>query len=173
VLVLKGQDIVVLLALASGPPPASERRLAAELGYNQAEVHRARARLTQAGLYDKERERVLGSQAEEFLVHGLKYLAPPQWGGETRGVPTAWAAEPLRGQLAPASELPPVWPDPEGRTRGLALQPLHPIVPSLAVRKPELGELLALVDAIRAGDARTRGLAESLLRDRLRATARP
>jgi hypothetical protein len=170
--VLRGQDIVVLLALASGGSPQSERALAAELGYNQPEVHRARARLARAGLYDKDRERVLGSQAEEFLIHGLKYLEPPEWAGEARGVPTAWAAVPLRDQLAPASELPPVWPDPDGDTRGLALKPLHPIVPSLARRWPALGELLALVDGIRVGDARTRRLAESLLRERLRATAR-
>ncbi len=82
-------------------------------------------------------------------------------------MPTAWAAQPLADELAPQSDLPPVWPDPKGRQRGIALAPLHPAVPQLARRDLELGERLALIDAIRMGDARVRGLATKLLGQRL------
>jgi hypothetical protein len=68
---------------------------------------------------------------------------------------------------APPTDLPPVWPDPRGRQRGIAVTPLHPAVPVLARRDPKLAELLALVDAIRMGDARVRGLATKLLGQRL------
>jgi len=61
----------------------------------------------------------------------------------------------------------PVWPDPQGRQRGIAITPLHPAVPELARRDPELAERLALIDAIRMGDARIRGLAARLLGQRL------
>jgi len=116
--------------------------------------------------YDLQRRRANISQAEEFLVHAVKYLFPPELNGETRGVPTAWAAAPLAGELALQNDLPPVWPDPHGRRRGIAITPLHPAVPGLAQRDPDLAERLALVDAIRMGDLRIRNLAAKLLSQR-------
>jgi hypothetical protein len=95
-------------------------------------------------------------------------MFPAVLAGESRGVPTAWAAEPLVDHIAsPPSELAPVWPDPKGRQRGLALRPLHDAVPEAARRDPALGEALALVDALRLGDARIRGVAAELLTKRL------
>jgi hypothetical protein len=168
--VLNGQDLVVLLRLAGRGDGWTLRSLEGELGLSRAGVHRSLQRLSAAGLYDLERRRANISQAEEFLVHAVKYLFPPELGGETRGIPTAWAAAPLAGELAPQGDLPPVWPDPHGRQRGIALTPLHPAVPALAQRDPDLGERLALIDAIRMGDARVRSLAAKLLAQRL---ARP
>lgn len=164
---LNGQDIVVLLKLASRDDDWTVRSLEAEIGIPRAGVHRSVQRLSAAGLYDLERRRTNRSQAEEFLVHAVKYLFPPELNGETRGIPTAWAAQPLADQLAPQSDLPPVWPDPQGRQRGIAVTPLHPAVPELARRDPELAECLALIDAIRMGDGRVRGLAAKLLGQRL------
>lgn len=165
--VLNGQDIVVLLKLAGNDEGWTVRSLASELGIPPAGVHRSLQRLSVAGLYDLDRRRTNLGQAEEFLVHAVKYLFPPQLGGETRGIPTAWAARPLADDLAPQSDLPPVWPDPEGGQRGIALTPLHRAVPDLALRDPALGERLALLDAIRLGDARIRSLAIQHLTDRL------
>lgn len=136
----------------------------------RAGVHRSLQRLSAASLYDLQRRRANISQAEEFLVHAVKYLFPPELNGETSGVPTAWAAPPLAGELAPQNDLPPVWPYPHGRQRGIAVAPLHPALPGLAQRDPDLAERLALVDAIRIGDARIRNLAAELLGQRL---ARP
>ncbi len=164
---LNGQDIVVLLKLAGHDRDWTVRSLEAELGIARAGVHRSLQRLRTAGLYDLERRRANISQAEEFLVHAVKYLFPAEFRGEARGVPTAWATRPLSEELAPRSDLPPVWPDPNGRERGIAFAPLHPAVPALARSDPELAERLALVDAIRIGDARIRGLAGKLLSRRL------
>ena len=169
-MVLNGQDVVVLLKLAGHGVDWTVRSLEADLGMSRAGVHRSLQRLSAAGLYDLQRRRANISQAEEFLVHAVKYLFPPELNGETRGVPTAWAAPPLAGELAPQDDLPPVWPDPHGRQRGIAVTPLHPAVPDLAQRDPDLAERLALVDAIRMGDARVRNLAAELLGQRL---ARP
>ena len=170
---LSGQDIVVLLKLAGHDRDWTVRSLEGDLGIPRAGVHRSLGRLRSAGLYDLDRRRVNLSQAEEFLVHGVKYLFPPELNGETRGMPTAWAAQPLSEELAPQSDLPPVWPDPEGRQRGIALAPLHPAVPQLARRDPELGERLALIDAIRMGDARVRSLATKRLGQGLARVAAP
>lgn len=164
---LKGQDIVLLLALVGGGRDASVRALAERVGYDVGGTHRALQRLREAGLYVPDGRRVPTAAAEEFLLHGLKYVFPAKRGSETRGVPTAWAARPLSGRLAATADLPPVWPHPAGETRGIALEPLHPIVPEAALSDPALWERLALVDALRAGDARSRGLAEGLLVERM------
>lgn len=161
---LKGQDIVVLLALA-GQPQAdrSLRGLADDLGGNLAGVHRSLHRLADAGLYDPSRGRVPRAQALEFLIHGLAYVFPARLGEVTRGFETAWGAPPLAGLLARTDELPPVWPDPMGTTRGSALAPLHHMAIEAAQRDPRLRERLVLVDAIRGGDKRSRHLAADLL----------
>ena len=144
------------------------RTLADETSIPRSVVHRALRRLAVAGLFDERRRRVNASQAEEFLVHGLRYVFPAVLDGESRGIPTAWAAEPLARRIGSApDDLPPVWPDAQAEGRGLALRPLHPAVPEAARRDPQLGESLALVDALRLGDARTRGVAAELLSKRL------
>ena len=44
--------------------------------------------------------------------------------------------------------------------RGLGIEPLYPTAPGAALRNEKLYELLALVDALRAGRARERTFAE-------------
>jgi hypothetical protein len=121
------------------------------------------ARLAESELVGIDRD-VQIAQTDEFLSHGLRYLFPPAFGGETRGVPTAWAAEPLKSQLADVGTQPLVWPHSEGPDRGLALEPVHPTVPILALRDELLHERLALVDALRLGDRRARLLAHDDLK---------
>lgn len=96
-------------------------------------------------------------------MHAVSYLFPPVRGGETPGVPTAWAVPPLADELAPSSDLPPVWPDPLVPIRGISLEPLHPAATRIAHRDPNLAQRLALVDALRLGEPRIRGLAADLL----------
>jgi hypothetical protein len=95
----------------------------------------------------------------EFLVHGVKYAYPPERGPLTRGIPTGYAAAPLKSLITQPDEPPPVWPDPEGQVRGYALAPLYRSVPKAVGRDPRLHELLALVDAVRDGRAREREMA--------------
>jgi len=165
---IKGQDVLLLLKLVDEPEGWTVRSLGGSVGLDPAGVHRALKRLGEARLLDSERQRVNRSNAEEFLIHGLKYLFPVRQGGLIRGVPTAWAAPPLDGELAPANEPPPVWPDRKGRARGVALQPLHENAPAIARRDPRMAERLALIDAIRLGDGRIRSLATKHLSESLR-----
>jgi len=168
---LKGEDVVVLLKLDGETADWTVRSLEADLAIARSVVQRSLVRLGEAGLFDAPRRRVNATQAEEFLVHAVKYVFPAVLGGETRGIPTAWAAAPLAGELAPPTDLPPVWPDAQGRDRGVALEPLHHSAPEIARRDPALGQRLALVDALRLGDARVRGLAAERLRARLASAA--
>jgi hypothetical protein len=65
------------------------------------------------------------------------------------------------------SDLPPVWPSPDGEHRGVSLEPLYKTVPIAARRDPILYEILALLDALRDGRAREKRFAEKQLISRL------
>src|SRR4030095_14503351 len=112
------------------------------------------------------------SAIEEFLVHGLKYAFPADRGELTRGVPTSYAAEPLRRMIIQGDEPPPVWRYLTGSQRGVSFEPLYKQAPKAALRDPVLYEFLALADALRDGRARERKLAEEILISRLRSVAR-
>ncbi len=171
--VLKGEDIVVLLKLAVSPADWTVRSLETEISIPRSGIHRSIVRLAASGLLDSDRRRPNLSRAEEFLVHGSKYVFPPVFGGETRGTPTAWSAPPLLEELAESGDLPLVWPDARGLVRGTGLEPLHSAAPEIARRDPALAELLALVDGVRLGDARVRSLGARLLHERLFDSAEP
>lgn len=161
---LKPQDILVLLKLAVHHGEAwSYGGLASSLKMSSSEVHAAIERATHAGLMSVQHRRPNRAALEELLVHGVKYIFPAERGRITRGIPTAHAAPPLVREFIATDDLPPVWPDPEGPVRGETLQPLYRSVPHAARRDEKLYEVLALVDAIRAGRARERKRAEELL----------
>jgi hypothetical protein len=167
---LKGVDVLLALGLLRHPAGGwTVRSLAEELKLPPASVQRSLERLAATPVLDGHRRRVNVAACERLLTDTLPFVVPVTLGGETRGLPTAWAAPPLADQLAEAGQ-PPVWPDPHGEVRGLSVAPLHPGVVALARADSEMHELLALVDGIRLGDARVRGLAGELLRERIHPT---
>lgn len=102
----------------------------------------------------------------ETLLATVHYF-PGEFGGLTRGIPTSYAAAPLKDTISPGDEPPPVWPDPEGTVRGLAYEPLYKTAPLAARQDSKLYELLALVDAIRSGRKREAAAATEELAVRL------
>lgn len=167
------QDVVVvakLVCYGGKRPPIAQ--VAGDLTLSPSQVHASLKRLERSRLVDPQTGRPLLKAVEEFLTYGVKYAFPAQRGEATRGVPTAYAAPPLNGQIGPDSDLPPVWPDPEGDVRGVTLEPLHRAAPKAARKDPALYEILALVDALRDGRARERQLAETELSARLRRLVR-
>ena len=168
---LRPQDILILLKLLSYQrrrPPMAQMGL--DLSISSSEVHAALKRLVLSRLVsnDADGNRPLLEPVEEFLVHAVKYAFPARRGGVTRGVPTSYAAPPLNKEIQPGSDLPPVWPFPEGQHRGVTFEPLYKTAPAAALRDPVLYEMLALIDALREGRARERKLAEKELIARVR-----
>ena len=166
---LLAQDVVLLAKLVSyggARPPIAQ--VAGDLGLSPSQVHASLKRLVRSRLIDAQTNRPLLKPVEEFLIHGVKYAFPVERGEPTRGMPTAYAAPPLSDQIDGSGDLPPVWPDPEGKVRGITLQPLHRAAIKAARQDPALHELLALIDAVRDGRARERQLAEKTLSARLR-----
>jgi hypothetical protein len=172
-MVLKPQDLLVLLKLvALGRTRWTYSGLATDLGMSPSEVHAAVKRAVAARLAIPHGDVVtpVMSALKEFLAHGVQYAFVPERGALTRGMPTVHAALPLRDELAHSSELPPVWPDPEGEVRGLDFSPLYKAAPTASRKDPKLYELLTLVDAVRGGGARERTVALRLLEKRLQAS---
>ena len=97
------------------------------------------------------------------MFGGAKYAFPPVLGRISRGVPTAYAAEPLKNVIAPSSDPVPVWAHKDGKARGVSLAPLYPTIPEAAPRDADLYAVLALFDAHRSGQARERLAAQRFL----------
>ncbi len=147
-------------------PPGSlysMRALADSTGISKSEVSLALQRCYEVGLAKPDRvsslPRVNAGALSEFIIHGLRYVFPVRPAELTRGVPTAWAAPALQGLLVSAEATPPVWPDARGAVKGQSIAPLFKTVCSAIAQDARLYALLALVDAIRIGQARERNIA--------------
>ena len=167
---LKPQDILFLLKLISmGTAPWSFNKMSVDLSMSPSEVHAAAKRAIAARLAFKDDGKIWPNirNLEDFLLHGIQYVFVPERGALSRGMPTAYAASPLNSSIVADDEPPPVWPDPEGEVRGESFSPLYKSAPMAAKRDPKLYQLLALVDALRGGRARERGIAAKELKSRL------
>jgi hypothetical protein len=167
---LKPQDVVVLLKLSIyGEDRPSYIQMARDLVLSPSEVHAAIGRAKQANLIVESKSKIVLNKPAllEFLIHGVKYVFLPKRGEITRGIPTSYAANPLKKRIVMGDDLPPVWPSAKGDVKGYSLSPLYKTAPEAAQRDPRLYEMLALVDAIRDGRARDRQLAAEELRARV------
>jgi hypothetical protein len=168
--VLKPQDLVVALKLyLLGENIPSYVHLGRSLHLSQFEAHAAVQRLIAARLATRidNRLRPIVASLKNFLLNGAVYTYPAVHGGMTMGIPTAQAAPPLNELMISSAELPAVWPYPQGNVRGQSLLPLYPGVPGAAQNDSRLYALLALFDALRAGQARERNLAARFIDERL------
>lgn len=166
---IKPADTYALAGLLAQSEPWTYRSLAERLGVPHPVVQRALERAKAADLYSPDRRAVHLPHFEEYALHALRFVAPAQLGAIVPGVRAAWAAEPMASAIrSSVDEPPPVWPYARGEVRGQAIEPLHLAAPNAVEDWPELSEFLALLDSLRAGDARVRSVAGELLRSLLR-----
>ncbi len=166
---LKPQDILVLLRLLIWKEDRSWifSELAKDLGMSQSEVHQALKRAKACDLYDPLTRRPKRNFLLEFLSHGIRFVFPSQVNGVVKGVPTAHSVKPLNKKIVSNQRDCYVWSYPQGRKKGISVTPLYPSVPKVALKFPELYELLALIDALRIGKLRERKLAQEEIKKRL------
>jgi hypothetical protein len=184
---MKSQDIVILFKLlcvreqeesslpgSAGFSPAREdpysvRGLGSSLGIGKTEIGASLNRSVQAALAIKDQGRTKPNRRNlfEFISHGIKYVFPATPGAPQRGIPTAFGAPMLEGQLISGGEEIYVWPYARGKQRGLSVMPLFQSVPQAVLLDERLYEYLALVDAIRIGRQREANLAVEILREKL------
>jgi hypothetical protein len=161
---LKPQDVVVAVKLAVAEQRDwTYEQLASTLRLSSATVHRSIQRARDARLVP--RAFVTDKTALlEILTGGGRYVYYPITGPVTRGMPTAHGRPTMSAATAAQRDVP-VWPDPEGPARGVALLPLHECVPHAARDDDQLYTVLSLFDALRSGRARERSAASKALFD--------
>lgn len=165
---IKPQDILVLMKLISlNKAPWTYSMIAKSIKMSQSETHGAVKRLTESKLYnDFTREPIIAA-VKEFVFYGLKYIFPAKRGGQTRGILTSYAANPLSDVITQNDLLPPVWPYCKGNSVGLEFKPLYKSVPEAIQEDSELYELLILIDAIRSGSVREQNIAMSKFEEKI------
>ena len=167
---INGLDILVLLKMvANRDVEVPSKTLADQLSLQPSEITRSLQRTRTAGLsYVLDRKpRVNRAALLEFLAHGLRFVFPAQKGSITRGIPTGFAAEPLKSHFIDTTTEAPVWPYAHGQMRGPSIKPLHRQAPKAALEDEKLYELLALVDGVRGDKIRERAIAGEELAVRL------
>ena len=149
----------------------SVRALQASLGVSKSEIASALKRCQHIGLLRLDNEtqapRVNSKALLDFIEYGLRYVFPVKPAEIVRGIPTGFSAPMLQGKLMSGGDLIHVWPDAYGSRKGQSIDPLFRTVPGAVKKDPRLYEYLALVDAIRMGNAREANLANRLLRDKV------
>lgn len=137
------------------------------LGLSLSETHKASQRAVRASLLDEQSQQPLRRNLIELVIHGVRYVYWADVGPPVRGIPTGPHAPVLADHLAHTGELPHVWPSARGKVRGLALAPLYPSVPDAVEPDDPLYRVLVLLDTMRVGGARERGVAAQLLQRQL------
>ncbi|MBP8805723.1 MAG: hypothetical protein KBG48_10505 [Kofleriaceae bacterium] len=166
---LKPLDVVLAaMAATLEPAPWTIAAMADALGVSGSQVFLAAQRAGAVGFLFSERAgrrvlyRVHRAALVEFLTHGIRYVFVPERGRLTRGVATSHAA-PILADHFRAADAALVWPHPHGTARGESFEPLHRCVPAAALRHARFYDVMALIDALRAGRARDRAIAADLL----------
>ncbi len=136
--------------------------LATELAISQSEVFQAIERSRLAGLIDDSKRNVNKKRLLEFLIHGLRYVFPPEKKGVIQGTPL-FAEEMLiaKGQEQRGEAY--VWVG-AGSTTGEGLEPLHKSIPNIAIKDKALHEVLAYVEILRFHDSAHRTWVSEKLR---------
>ncbi|MDO8953885.1 MAG: hypothetical protein Q7V63_03455 [Gammaproteobacteria bacterium] len=172
---LKPQDIVLLLKLLANQAHLNwtQHQLGMHLCLSPSVINASLDRLKKSGFLNlgayNVRYQLVIPACEELLIHAIKYIFPAEVGAYTSGIATSYAAPVFQGLISIGQEPILIWPSAQGKQRGLALEPLYHCVPESLLHYPDQAfyDLLALVDAIRQGQARERNMAVKLLKERL------
>jgi hypothetical protein len=163
-------DLVILLKMVADNGQGSMESLCEDFQLETEVLAAALDRLDAARLYSPTSGRPNHLALTEFLSHGVRYAFPAYDEPVTKptaGLATAWSAAPLNRSIVAGSAV--VWPWEDGADVGQrTIEPLHPAALPVAAENHAFHELLALVDALRAGRARERLLARDEVARRLR-----
>jgi hypothetical protein len=165
---LRPQDILIALKLRILEDSGNwnQQQLAQSIGVSAGEVAFSLERLKKHHLIQEDKKRVKRVALIEFLVHGVKYVFPADVGAPVRGVPTGTNFA-LSDEIRMSEERVTVWPDADGKVRGLSISPIYSSVPFACKDDKNLHNILALLDVIRIGGAREMNLASKKIEDEI------
>lgn len=155
----------------SGPSIYSARNMEKLTGISKSQINLSLRRCVDVGLAKYDRKtgvpKTNSRALYEFIIYGLKYVFPAKPGELVRGIATTFSAPILKDKLLSAGEFKLVWPNADGNTKGLAIEPMFKSVGYAVRYDPTLYAMLALVDAIRMGQPREKNLAQAMLQELL------
>ena len=162
---MKNQDIVVLAVLMKGSTKQlSYQAISKAAKVSVSEAYASVKRLQECDLLNSDRN-IRKRNAEEFLLHGLRYMFPIKSTGElVYGMPTSYAA-PVSANAFAVSGNVPVWRSPKGKVLGRCCEPIYPTAPDAAAEDPALYDRLAVIDMLRGGRLRERKFAEQKIKE--------
>jgi hypothetical protein len=150
---MRPQDVAILLKICSiNNPDWQLVPLSASMHISISEISESLNRSKLAQLVDYNKKKLNRQNLFEFLEHGVRYVFPQQPGSMVRGIPTAHSHSSMKNRFI--SEMDYVWPDPNGSTMGLMIEPFYQKQVNAIQEDAQFYELLALVDVIRVGRVR-------------------
>lgn len=168
---LKPIDLLVGLKILTSKQDWTQMGIASALCISSSQVNAAIKQLIEGNLFSlrQGKPQPVYAALKEFILFGAPYCFPAKLAELTVGVPTAYAAKPLSDEISLGRDPIPVWPYAQGKSRGVALEPLHRNVPKALLQFPDsdLHEILVLLDALRIGRAREKKMAQKLLISKL------
>ncbi|SFD09975.1 hypothetical protein SAMN05518672_101469 [Chitinophaga sp. CF118] len=159
---MRPQDVVILLEILTIEGDWQYRDLSTALSISISEISESLHRSYIAGLIDEAKRKVYRMSLMEFIHYGLHYVFPQVPGQTVTGIPTAHSHPFYKEHFSSESDY--VWPDNEGTTRGLMIEPLYKNVIKAVKDNEQLYKLLASLDIIRVGKNREKKLALEELR---------
>lgn len=159
-LCLRPFDVGVALRLLLVPEERYEP-MSHALVTSTSAVHRAVGRLRQAGICRTGTRTIERAALIEFIACGVPYAYPVTRGGIVTGLPTSTSHDDLSALRHGDGIV--VWPSNRHTAQGIAITPLFPGVPQVAMRDPRMHRLLAMVDVIRMRERDARGEPRALL----------
>jgi biotin operon repressor len=160
---MKRQDIFILLWLCLQDKKPSQKEISEKLDISRAAVSYSIDRCIGLNILDKKKYQVRKQAFLEFIFYGLPYIYPAVKGSIVKGIPTGVSAYPLNQSFSPDPGY--VWPTEHATHSGIAIEPLYPSIPLVALNEPRLYEICALVDAVRIGQTREKVEAYRLLKE--------
>ena len=142
--------------------------LGEQLELSKSQIHYSVKRCIQVGLLGEKTLYPKVEPMKELVEHAIKFIFPPEWKGEGKGMATAHSTEPL-SELIRSNGVSVIWEEQQGDTSGSILKPIHPSVPSSSRKDRQLYECFALIDAVRSGRIREKKLALDELLSRIEA----
>jgi hypothetical protein len=166
--VIKPQDIVILGKLLSEKVWPSQTEIGISLKLSQAEVSHALKTLGYVGLINLPTKKINKLAVIEFITHALKYLYPIEKSGTGRGILIGPSSSIFKGRVH-SDEYSYIWPDPNGESKGIIVNPLIPQLTASIMENKILYNFLNIVEIFRGlGGVRHLQEAHKLLRDILR-----
>ena len=156
------QDITIAVKLLTIQGKWTFATLGKSLALSPSQVHSGYKRLICSELVTEDLKLPIKRNLIEFLIHGARYMFPPEWGGEATGLPTTHSSPIMSKLIKGSGNI--IWPyKGRGMKKGRALAPIYKNIPEVALYDENFYAVFSLLDSLRAGGAREREVAQKAL----------